>query len=176
MPALHACSFHGHLLARGQRVSFARCRGGAPPSQVLIVAASFVKPLLLLGAQKRTQALGACTRLSMCSRMVSCHLSRYTPLIVGPSNTGKSTLLLPLDDLFGKKHVFHKPALRSKFALRNIMRDKRFLFWDDYRPVEYAQSTVEVSTLLSLFTGHPFEVQVSQSFNDGNPDFECRQS
>ena len=43
--------------------------------------------------------------------------------------------------------------------------------WDDYRPVQYAQKTVEVSTMLSLFNGLPFEVQVSQSFNDGNPDF-----
>ena len=47
----------------------------------------------------------------------------------------------------------------------------RFLLWDDYRPVQYAQKTVEVSTVLSLFNGLPFEVQVSQSFHDGNPDF-----
>ena len=26
----------------------------------------------------------------------------------------------------------------SKFALRNILKDKRFLLWDDFRPVEYA--------------------------------------
>ena len=26
----------------------------------------------------------------------------------------------------------------SKFALRNILKDKRFRFWDDFRPVEYA--------------------------------------
>ena len=43
--------------------------------------------------------------------------------------------------------------------------------WDDYRPVQYAQKTVEVSTVLSLYNGLPFEVQVSQSFHDGNPDF-----
>ena len=97
-----------------------------------------------------------------------------TPLIVGPTNTGKSTLVLPFDTLFGNKRVFHKPALGSKFALRNILKDKRFLFWDDYRPVEYAQKTIDVATFLSLFTGHPFEVQVSQSFNDGNEDFEWR--
>ena len=58
--------------------------------------------------------------------------------------------------------------------MRNILKDKKFLFWDDYRPVEYAQETVEVPTFLSLFTGHPFEVQVSQSHNDGNVDFEWR--
>ncbi|CAK0798497.1 unnamed protein product [Prorocentrum cordatum] len=94
-----------------------------------------------------------------------------TPLIVGPTNTGKSTLLMPFDKLFGQSNVLHKPALGSKFALRNITKgNMRFIFWDDYRPVEYAQKTVEVATFLSLFSGHPFEVQVSQSFNDGNPD------
>ena len=94
-----------------------------------------------------------------------------TPLIVGSTNTGKSTLLMPFDKLFGPSNVLHKPALGSKFALRNITKgNMRFIFWDDYRPVEYAQKTVEVATFLSLFTGHPFEVQVSQSFNDGNPD------
>ena len=50
--------------------------------------------------------------------------------------------------------------------------DKRFLFWDDYRPVEYAKETIPTATLLSLLTGHPFEVQVPQSFHDGNVDFE----
>ncbi len=95
-------------------------------------------------------------------------------MIVGPSNTGKSTVVGPFDNLFGKKKVFHKPALKSNYALRNILNDKKFLFWDDYRPVQYAQATVEVATLLSLFNGFPFEVQVSQSFNDGNPDFEWR--
>ena len=97
-----------------------------------------------------------------------------TPLIVGPTNTGKTTLILPFDQLFGFKHVFHKPALHSKFALRNILKAKRFLLWDDFRPVEYARETVPTTTLLSLFTGLPFEVQVSQSFNDGNEDFEWR--
>ena len=30
-----------------------------------------------------------------------------------------------------------------------------------------------MATFLSLFQGQPFEVQVPQSFNDGNIDFEC---
>eukprot|EP00438_Fugacium_kawagutii_P003219 Skav200447 [mRNA] locus=scaffold1922:147746:149470:+ [translate_table: standard] len=94
------------------------------------------------------------------------------PMITGPTNSGKSTLVLPLDDLFGFAQVFHKPALGSSFALRNILKEKTFLFWDDYRPVEYGQKTVPVTTFLSLFHGQPFEVQVSQSFNDGNIDFE----
>jgi hypothetical protein len=43
--------------------------------------------------------------------------------------------------------------------------------WDDYRPVEYAhKDTVPVATYLSLFIGKDTEIQVSQSFNDGNLD------
>ena len=94
------------------------------------------------------------------------------PMIIGPTNSGKSTLILPFDELFGFSRVFHKPALGSSFALRNILKNKRFLLWDDFRPVEYGQKTVPVTTFLSLFQGQPFEVQVSQSFNDGNVDFE----
>lgn len=95
------------------------------------------------------------------------------PLLVGPSNTGKSTLLFPLDDLFGPKHVFHKPAVGSTFALRNIVQRKRLIFWDDYRPVEYAHTnTVPVGAFLSLFQGKYTEVTASQSFNDGNLDVQ----
>ena len=93
------------------------------------------------------------------------------PFLVGPSNTGKSTLLYPFDDLFGPRKVFHKPALGSTFALRNIVKNKRFILWDDYRPVEFAhKETVPVATFLSLFIGKDTEIQVSQSFNDGNLD------
>ena len=96
-------------------------------------------------------------------------------MLVGPSNTGKSTLVYPFDDLFGPKHVFHKPALGSTFALWNIIKQKRFIFWGDYRPVEFAHhQTVPVASFLSLFTGKPTEVQVSQSFNDGNADVQWR--
>ena len=96
------------------------------------------------------------------------------PLVVGPTNTAKSTLFLPFDQLFGKAKVFHKPAMRSSFPLANIRKGKRFLFWDDYRPVEYAQETVPVNTYLSLFQGSPFEVALSGAFNDGNEDFVWR--
>jgi hypothetical protein len=61
------------------------------------------------------------------------------PMVTGPTNSGKTTIFLPFDSLFGFRHVLHKPALESKFALRNILNDKKFLFWDDYRPVEYAR-------------------------------------
>lgn len=94
------------------------------------------------------------------------------PFLVGPSNSGKSTVLYPIDDLFGPHRVAHKPALGSSFGLRNIVSGmKRFMFWDDFRPVEFAhEKTVPVSVFLSLFIGQPSEIQVSQSFNDGNPD------
>ena len=94
------------------------------------------------------------------------------PFLVGPSNSGKSTVLYPIDDLFGPHRVAHKPALGSSFGLRNIVSGmKRFMFRDDFRPVEFAhEKTVPVSVFLSLFIGQPSEIQVSQSFNDGNPD------
>lgn len=100
------------------------------------------------------------------------------PMLVGPTNTGKSTVVKPFDDLFGFHAVFHKPALHSKYGLRNVSHGKRFIYWDDYRPVEYALSvggkdtTVPVSTFLSLFQGEPFEIAVSQSFQDGNEDVQ----
>ena len=93
------------------------------------------------------------------------------PMLVGPSNTGKSTLVYPFDDLFGPKNVLHKPALGSTFALRNITKGKRFIFWDDFRPVEFAHHhTVPAATFLSVFIGKQTEIQVSQSFNDGNAE------
>ena len=50
--------------------------------------------------------------------------TRLTPMILGPSNTGKSTLVEPFDAVFGADRVFHKPALKSNYALRNILKDK----------------------------------------------------
>ena len=49
----------------------------------------------------------------------------------------------------------------------------RFIFWDDYRPLEYAalpNQAVPVDTFLSLFGGQFFEANMSQSFHDGNDD------
>ena len=99
------------------------------------------------------------------------------PMLVGSTNSGKSTICIPFDWLFGFKHVLHKPAKNSGFGLRNITKSKRFIFWDDYRPVEYAmlpKQAVPVDTFLSLFQGLPFEVQASQSFNDGNIDWSWK--
>ena len=96
------------------------------------------------------------------------------PFLIGPSNTGKSTLLYPFDKLFGPKQVHHKPALGATCgALRNLEKGKRFIFWDDFRPVEYASSrTVSTATFLSLFIGQPAEIQVSQAFVDGNVEVQ----
>ena len=113
-------------------------------------------------------------RLAAALRSVICNGPSKTsrvPFLVGPSNTGKSTLLYPFDDMFGPKQVFHKPALGSTFALRNIVNKKRFIFWDDFRPIEFAHhNTIPTATFLSLFIGKETEIQVSQSFNDGNLD------
>ena len=55
------------------------------------------------------------------------------------------------------------------------LKGKRFLCWDDFRPVEYAAAkTVPVDTFLSLFQGQPIEVAVSQAFHDGNEDVAWR--
>lgn len=94
------------------------------------------------------------------------------PFLVGPTNSGKSTIVYPFDDLFTRPRVLHKPALGSTFGLRNLAgHNKRFIFWDDFRPVEFAhEKTVPVSLFLSLFIGQSTEIQVSQAFNDGNKD------
>ena len=95
------------------------------------------------------------------------------PMIVGPSNSGKTTVVKPFDKLLGFRNVHHKPALGSSCALRNIVKDKKFLLWDDYNPVLFAQpnkngqATVPVSTFLSLFQGQPFEVHFRKPSTTG---------
>ena len=74
--------------------------------------------------------------------------------------------------MLGRLSSFHRAF--APIPAQNHAQDKRFLLWDDFRPVQYARETVPTATLLSLFTGLPFEVQTSQSFNDGNLDFEWR--
>ena len=61
-------------------------------------------------------------------------------------------------------------------ALSNVAkRGKRFIYWDEYRPVEYAaRGTVPVGSFLSLFGGGSLEVQVSQSYHDGNAEVQWR--
>lgn len=100
------------------------------------------------------------------------------PLLAGPTNSGKSTVFDPVDEVFGPSHVFHTPALGASMALSNLAtKTKRFIYFDDYRPVEFAAvpakpaATVPVVTFLKLFGGQHLEVAVSQSFNNGHIDF-----
>ena len=98
------------------------------------------------------------------------------PLIAGVSNGAKSTMFQPLMSLFGFKNVLHRPAEKATMALANaVKKGKRFIFWDEYRPVEYAaRGTVPVGTFLSLFGGTALEAQVSQSFQNGNGELEWK--
>ena len=61
-------------------------------------------------------------------------------------------------------------------ALANCAKKrKRFIYWDEYRPVEFAaRGTVPVGTFLSLFGGGSLEIQVSQSFQDGNAELQWK--
>ncbi len=101
------------------------------------------------------------------------------PLLVGPSNAGKTTVLEPIYALFGDGHVFHKPKVGASCPLSGLVKGRRFILFDDYRPVEYAalprdNPTVSVTTFLALFQGQPFDIQVSQSFHDGHPSVTWR--
>ena len=98
------------------------------------------------------------------------------PLIVGPRNAGKSTVLEPVLTLFGEDAVFTKPKLGAFCPLAKLVGPQcRFIFFDDYRPVEYASMpekspTVPVTDFLAMFCGQKWQVQVSQCFNNGQPD------
>jgi hypothetical protein len=84
----------------------------------------------------------------------------------------------PIDAVFGAVNVQHNSDLGSNMPLVNITKGhKRFMYLDEFQCVEYAsmpdrKPTIPVTTLLKLFGGQHFEVQVSQSFHDGNLD--CR--
>ena len=101
------------------------------------------------------------------------------PTIIGEPNCAKSTVLDPIRTVFGKAAVLGKPKLgAANGALSKMAKgDIRFVYFDDYRPVDYAahpkeNPTVPVTDFLALFCGQPFNIQVSQSFNDGHPDME----
>jgi len=98
------------------------------------------------------------------------------PLITGKRNCGKSTVADPILNVFGKENVLGKPKLGApNGALADLAKDHiRFIYFDDYRPVEYAampkeNPTVPVTDFLAMFQGQSFNPQVSQSFNDGHP-------
>ena len=93
------------------------------------------------------------------------------PFLIGPSNSGKTTLVQPLETLFGSTRLFHKPTLNAGFPLANLVKGKRFIFFDDYRPIEYCQSTIDLPTFLSLFQGAWLEIKQSQAFSNGYADY-----
>lgn len=88
-------------------------------------------------------------------RVLACHAGMHLSPLEPPLQTSRSF----------SPHCLQ--VLGGNFAMRNILKAKRFLLWDDCRPVHYAQQTVEVPTILSLFNGLPFEVQVAQNHQDG---------
>ena len=97
------------------------------------------------------------------------------PLLVGHSNSGKSTVYDPVDPLFGKVNVFHTPAMASMALASLGTKVKVFAYLDDYRFIEYAcfpkqAPAVPVPTLLKFMSGQAFEVKVSGSFAESNPD------
>jgi len=95
------------------------------------------------------------------------------PFLVGDTNTGKSSLVESFDQLFGDRRVYHLPAVTDvKFALRNWLRNKRFVLWDEFSPVEFAtMGVLPVTQFKKAFNGQWFEIQVAQCHHDGNPDF-----
>ena len=124
------------------------------------------------------QRLAASLRKVIC--MGPCKEARV-PTIVGEPNCAKSTVLDPIINVFGQKAVLNKPKLGSpNGALSKLAKGGiRFIYFDDYRPVEYAASpkenpTVPVTDFLAMFCGQTFDIQVSQSFNDGHPDMKYR--
>ena len=103
-------------------------------------------------------------------------------MIMGESQTGKSTVVVPVDPVFGSQNVVHKPAPGisngkpdpnvSRWALRNwAKKNKRFFYLDDIRPVELAaQGVIPLTTWLAALDRKYFEVNAAQGFNDGNID------
>ena len=95
------------------------------------------------------------------------------PFLIGTTNTGKSTLVESFDALFGESAVFHLPAITdAKYALRNWLKNKRFVFWDEYEPVTFAVAgAIPKAQFCKAFNGQLFEIQVTQNAHDGNVDF-----
>lgn len=58
-----------------------------------------------------------------------------------------------------RSRVFHLPAVTdTKYALRNWLQGKRFVFWDEYSPVEFAElGVMAVTTFKKAFCGQTFE-------------------
>ena len=99
-------------------------------------------------------------------------------LIAGVTNAGKSLMLDPLVEVFGRQHVDFCPALGATMPLSSLATcDRmRFIYWDEYSPTEFASRparapTIPAVTFKKLFAGQYLRLQVSQAHHDGNPDF-----
>ena len=99
------------------------------------------------------------------------------PMIIGNKNCAKSTVVDPVLNVFGKEAVHTKPKLGAPNGAYGELAEGgpvRFIYWDDYRPVEFAaipesNPTVPVMDFLAMFQGQPFKPQVTQTFNNGHP-------
>ena len=60
------------------------------------------------------------------------------PLLCGPSNASKSTLVNPIEDIFGEEYVFRNPPLEGSYTLQDLTDAHRFMFLDEFRPAQYA--------------------------------------
>lgn len=103
--------------------------------------------------------------------------TRRVPLMTGPTNSGKSTIWNPVDELFGEPYVFHTPAVASCAFANVALLPKRFLYLDEFSPVEYTampdkHPAFPKSTFLKLFQGQSAELQVSQAHNNGHKDIK----
>ena len=59
--------------------------------------------------------------------------------------------------------------------MRNWLKEKRFVFWDEFEPVTCAAAGVlPRATFCKAFNGQIFEVQVPQNAHDGNIDFRWK--
>ena len=98
------------------------------------------------------------------------------PFLVGATNTGKSTLVESFDELFGPRRVYHLPAVTDdKFPLRNWLRNKRLVMWDEFSPVEFADlGVLPVTQFKKAFNGQWFEIRLPQGHHDGNQDFRWK--
>ncbi|CAE7522337.1 F52C9.6 [Symbiodinium sp. CCMP2592] len=113
---------------------------------------------------------------------VICHGPSKTarvPMLAGTTNAGKSMILDPLVNVFGRNAVDFCPALGASMALSSLATNKaiRFIYWDEFSPTEFASRparspTVPAVTFKKLFAGQILRIQVSQSHHDGNPDFK----
>ena len=108
--------------------------------------------------------------------------TRRIPMIAGCTNAGKSTIFDPVDHVFGERAVQHTPSLGSTMPLANLASgEKRFLYLDEFNPVEFASTpvrpgpTIPKTTIKKLLAGQWLEVQVSQTFNNGNADVRWTQ-